>query len=77
MTVPTDYDYRRDWPEEERREWTAVTGRIWHNPSTNTVRLTMSGEWPDQAAITNHTMVVERTVAGRLMQVDIHGLNWD
>lgn len=72
-----DYDYRHSWPEIERHEFHGVMGRIWRNPDTNVLRLTFSGEWPDQAAITAHTMVVERTVDGRLMQIDIHGLNWD
>jgi hypothetical protein len=75
--MSSNYDYRRDWPQDERHEWQGVTGRIWRNPDTNVIRLTLSGEWPDQAVITNHTMVVERTVNGRLMQVDIHGLAWD
>lgn len=75
--MSSNYDFRRDWPEDELHEWTGVVGQIWRNPDTGVLRLTFSGEWPDQANITNHTMVVERTVDGRLMQVDIHGLSWD
>lgn len=75
--MSSNYDFRRDWPDDERHQWTGVVGQIWHNPETGVIRLTLSGEWPDQASITAHTMVVERTVSGRLMQVDIHGLRWN
>lgn len=78
MSSNSEYDFRRDWPDDERHRWTGVTGRIWHNPSTGVIRLTFSGEWPEQSIITADTTVVERTTAdGRIMQVDVHGLRWE
>ncbi len=77
MSSNSEYDYRRDWPDGERAGWNGVMGRIYHNRDTGAVRICMSGEWPDTAIITKDTQVVQRTVDGRLMQVDVHGLYWD
>lgn len=77
MSSNSEYDYRRDWPEAERHQWTGVMGAIYHNPTTGVVRVCMSGEWPDTAIVTQDACVVQRTVSGRLMQFDVHGLYWD
>ena len=71
------YDYMRDWPGDERSGWTGVVARVMHNRDTGVIRIALSGEWPDQAVITDHTMIVERTVNGRLMQIDLHGVHWE
>jgi hypothetical protein len=74
------YDFKRDWPESAKHDWTGVVGRIWYNHEKKVLRITFSGEWPDTVMVPgakDGVMVTYGLVNGRTMQIDIHGVDWN
>lgn len=78
--VIPEYDFKRDWPEDEKYKWSGVHARVWYNHEKKVLKITFSGEQPDVVMVPgakDGVTVTYGLVNGRTMQIDIHGVNWN